>query len=89
MASDTTIVTRVKTALATDPTVATQDINVQSVGGIVYLRGGVYTEAEREAAARVARSVPDVVDVRNMLSIIPIYRGGGVEEMVERRPDRD
>ena len=89
MASDTTIATRVKTALATDPTVATQDINVQVVNGVVYLRGDVYTETERQAAGRVAQSVPDVVAVHNMLTLIPIHRGGTVEEQVERRPGSD
>jgi osmotically-inducible protein OsmY len=48
---------------------AIDGVNVSFVDGTVYLDGEVATERQRLAAERAARSVPDVKQVRNRLSV--------------------
>ncbi len=62
---DATITARVKARFAEDKTVSASRINVETLNGTVQLSGFATDQAEREQAAALARSVPDVKSVRN------------------------
>jgi hyperosmotically inducible periplasmic protein len=62
---DSTITARVKKRFAEDPQVAATRINVETMKGTVQLSGFAASETERARAVQIARSVPDVVNVRN------------------------
>lgn len=62
---DKTISTRVKARMAEDPQVSAMRIQVETLNGTVQLSGFAASDAERSKAAEIARSVPDVKDVRN------------------------
>jgi hyperosmotically inducible periplasmic protein len=62
---DTTITARVKTKMAEDPQVSAMRIDVKTVNGTVQLAGFATSQAEKEAAGRMAAAVPDVKSVRN------------------------
>lgn len=66
---DATITASVKIALAFEPGVAATEINVDTDGGIVTLRGEVDTVAERQLAERVAEDVGSVTEVVNELTL--------------------
>ncbi|HVQ05048.1 MAG TPA: BON domain-containing protein, partial [Burkholderiaceae bacterium] len=50
---------------AEDPEVAATRISVETLKGTVQLSGFATSETERQRAAQLARSVPDVREVRN------------------------
>lgn len=62
---DSTITARVKKRFAEDPEVAATRISVETLKGTVQLSGFATSEGERQRAAQLARSVPDVREVRN------------------------
>lgn len=62
---DATITSRVKARFAEDSQVAATRISVETLKGTVQLSGFATSEAEKNRAAQIARSVPDVRDVRN------------------------
>lgn len=62
---DTTITTKVKTALLNDPQVSGLAINVETFKGTVQLSGFANSEDESQRAAELARSVDGVQSVRN------------------------
>jgi osmotically-inducible protein OsmY len=66
---DSTITARVKKRFAEDPEVAATRINVETMKGTVQLSGFAASESERVRAVQIARSVPDVVDVRNDIMV--------------------
>ncbi len=66
---DAAITASVKIALAFEPGVAATEINVDTDGGIVTLRGEVGTEAERQLAGKVAEDIGSVTEVVNELTI--------------------
>ena len=68
---DTTITTRVKTAMLNDPAVGGLRIDVDTFKGTVTLSGRVKSEAEREKAISLARSIDGVTQVKDALQIIP------------------
>ncbi len=68
---DAGITAKVKTALIDDEMTKASQINVETREGIVQLAGFVNTDAERDRATQVARSVSGVKDVRNDLQIKP------------------
>lgn len=68
---DTTITTRVKTAMLNDENVGGLRIDVDTFKGVVTLSGRVKSEAERQNAVRVARGVSGVVEVKDALQVIP------------------
>ena len=68
---DTTITTRVKTAMLNDPTVGGMRIDVDTFKGVVTLSGRVQSQAEREQAVALARGVDGVTEVKDALQIIP------------------
>ena len=68
---DTTITTRVKTAMLNDPAVGGLRIDVDTFKGVVTLSGAVKTPAERDKAVALARKVGGVTDVKSTLQILP------------------
>lgn len=66
---DATITTRVKTRFAKDPTVSAMRIKVDTMKGVVNLNGTAKSNAERDQAVNLARSVPGVTDVQNNITV--------------------
>ncbi len=66
---DTTITTRVKARFAEDPGVSAMRIQVETLNGTVQLSGFAASQAEKDKAAQVARSVSDVKGVRNNIVV--------------------
>jgi osmotically-inducible protein OsmY len=62
---DSTITARVKAKMAQDPMVSAMRIDVKTVNGTVQLAGFATSQAEKDAAAKMAADVPDVKSVRN------------------------
>jgi osmotically-inducible protein OsmY len=70
---DDLITQRVKTELGENPrTWRIASFNVNTVNGVVTLRGRVSSEEEREALEEVARSVPNVEDVINKVTVTKV-----------------
>jgi hypothetical protein len=72
---DTTITTRVKTAMLNDPAVGGLGIDVDTFKGVVTLSGRVKTESERSQAVALARRVSGVVEVKDALQVLPEGQG--------------
>jgi osmotically-inducible protein OsmY len=68
---DTTITTRVKTAMLNDPAVGGLRIDVDTFKGAVTLSGRVKSQGEHDQALAIARSVNGVTDVKDALQIEP------------------
>ena len=68
---DTTITTRVKTAMLNDPAVGGLAINVDTFKGVVTLSGRVKSADERVQALALARRTTGVVEVKDALQVIP------------------
>src|SRR5687768_7151884 len=68
---DTTITTRVKTAMLNDPAVGGMRIDVDTFKGVVTLSGRVKSPAERDQAIALARSVDGVTQVKDALQVLP------------------
>ena len=68
---DTTITTRVKTAMLNDPAVGGLRIDVDTFKGVVTLSGRVKSQAERDQAIGLARTISGVVEVKDALQVIP------------------
>ena len=68
---DTTITTRVKTAMLNDPAVGGLRIDVDTFKAVVTLSGRVKTQAEHDQAVALARRVNGVSEVKDALQIIP------------------
>lgn len=68
---DTTITTRVKTAMLNDPSVGGLRIDVDTFKGVVTLSGRVKSQAEKEQAISLARMISGVVEVKDALQLIP------------------
>ena len=68
---DTTITTRVKTAMLNDPTVNGTTVDVDTYKGVVTLSGRVKSQAEHDQALAIARHVDGVTDIKDALQIIP------------------
>lgn len=66
---DVTITTKVKAALAEDPTVRARKIDVDTIEGVVTLTGVVDTTIEAERAVEVAREISGVKKVKDNLQI--------------------
>ena len=61
----------VKMEMWTTAGVPSVDIYVDTVDGRVVLSGKVETQAEREAAEKVANTIEGVIEVRNLLQVVP------------------
>jgi osmotically-inducible protein OsmY len=68
---DSTITTRVKTAMLNDPTVGGLRIDVDTFKGVVTLSGRVKSQAEKDQAIAIARKISGVTDVKDSLQVIP------------------
>jgi osmotically-inducible protein OsmY len=68
---DTTITTRVKTAMLNDAAVGGLRIDVDTFKSVVTLSGRVKSQAERDQAIALARSVDGVTQVKDALQVIP------------------
>lgn len=68
---DATITTRVKARFVEDKTVSAARISVETVNGTVQLAGFAPTDAEKTKAGQIARSTPNVKEVRNNIVIEP------------------
>jgi osmotically-inducible protein OsmY len=68
---DGAIVTQVKASLVAEKGVPSSDVNVEVYKGVVLLSGFVKTQAEKDAAGKVAKNVKDVASVRNQLVVHP------------------
>lgn len=66
---DSVVLARVKAALIENDTTKARQINVDVYRGVVQLNGFVDSDAEKSTAARVAKNVEGVRDVRNNLEI--------------------
>lgn len=62
---DTAITTKVKARFAEDPAVSAMSINVETLKGTVQLSGFAKSEAERNAAGRIAAGTQGVKSVKN------------------------
>ncbi|MDX2185863.1 MAG: BON domain-containing protein [Opitutaceae bacterium] len=63
------ITAKVKTALVEDELVRARDVEVTTFKGTVQLSGFVDTQAQKDRATVVARTVPGVNDVKNDLIV--------------------
>ncbi|HSW14174.1 MAG TPA: BON domain-containing protein [Solimonas sp.] len=63
--SDTTLTTKVKTALIRERDLSAMDINVETRNGVVQLSGFVDTLDQQERAFKVAQAVEGVKEVKN------------------------
>jgi hyperosmotically inducible protein len=68
---DTTITTRVKTAMLNDEQVGGLSIDVDTFKGVVTLSGRVESETERTRAIAIARQTSGVVEVKDALQVQP------------------
>jgi hyperosmotically inducible periplasmic protein len=68
---DTTITTRVKTAMLNDPAVGGLRIDVDTFKGAVTLSGRVKSDAEKQQAIALARGINGVTEVKDALQVIP------------------
>jgi osmotically-inducible protein OsmY len=68
---DTTITTRVKTAMLNDPTVGGLRIDVDTFKGVVTLSGRVKSQQEHDQAIALARNIDGVTEVKDALQIMP------------------
>ena len=68
---DTTITTRVKTAMLNDPSVGGLRIDVDTFKGIVTLSGRVKSQAEKAQAVALAQGVLGVAGVKDSLQVTP------------------
>jgi osmotically-inducible protein OsmY len=68
---DATVQTRVKTAILNDPTIGGDQIDVQSVNGVVTLSGVIKAPEHEAHAADLARKVGGVKDVKTALKVQP------------------
>jgi len=66
---DSALTAKVKSALIEDPSTKAGDINVATRQGVVQLSGFVSTQAQKDAATKVAGAVHGVKSVQNGLSI--------------------
>jgi len=66
---DTVITTKVKAAIAQDPTLSALEIKVHTYKGVVQLSGWVDTTAAVERAAKLASEVSGVKEVDNSLIV--------------------
>jgi osmotically-inducible protein OsmY len=66
---DSTITTKVKTAIFNEPSLSVAQINVKTYKGVVQLSGFVDSSADASKAGSVAREVKGVASVDNDLKV--------------------
>ena len=68
---DSTITTRIKAAMADDPTVSATSISVETLQGTVQLSGFAKSRLEKTRAAEIARDTNGVKRVENDIVVRP------------------
>ena len=68
--------TRLKAGLVGEKGVPSGDVNVEVYKGVVLLSGFVKTQAEKDAAGKVAQKTSGVASVRNQIAIHPATSTG-------------
>jgi hyperosmotically inducible protein len=68
---DAGITTSVKSAMASDKTVAASSISVETLNGTVQLSGFAKSQAEKDRAAQIARQAEGVKGVKNNIVVRP------------------
>jgi len=68
---DSVITAGVKTKMLNDPRVAGTSITVETMKGTVMLSGFAKSQAEKDAAASVAKTVEGVKSVKNEITVRP------------------
>jgi hypothetical protein len=68
-AADGTLTAKIKSKMALDDAVEAINIDVDTVGGVVTLRGAVASADERQRAVRLARETDGVTSVVDQLTI--------------------
>lgn len=81
--SDSWITAKTKIALFADSRAPGAAVNIDTKKGMVYLRGKVATDAEKQAAEEITRGIEGVQAVRNELQVVP----GAVKKIVEIKDD--
>jgi hyperosmotically inducible periplasmic protein len=66
---DSALTAKIKSKMALDDSVKALDINVDTTGGVVTLRGSVHSQAERTRAVQLARETKGVTSVNDRLEI--------------------
>ena len=69
--TDDWVTVKIQTALYRDLRFMGRRLSVDTVQGVVTLRGKVDSDADARAAAEIARSVEGVKDVRSDLTVVP------------------
>lgn len=76
---DTAVSARVGSRLIADPDVQRFDIDVDTIAGVVYLRGKVDTQTAKTSAERIARSTDGVQNVVNELKVDATTKGDATD----------
>lgn len=87
---DAVLTARIKTEMTADGRVSPTRVNVDTLNGIVTLKGEVPTQQEKDAAAQVAGKIEGVKRVENQLTVNPATAGTGLptgNEMKEQVKD--
>jgi len=82
--SDSRLTLKTRLALLGDERVSSNNVSVTTAKGVITLRGQVASEAERQAAEAVARTIEGQRAVVNHLTVVP----QAVRTAVERRDDQ-
>ena len=81
--SDADLAKAVKHNLQADPKLAGDKIDVEAKNGVVTLKGTVLQQDEAEEALRLAKSVPNVTQVRSDLELKPTITTSDAENRVD------
>ena len=87
---DAVLTGRIKTEMTADGRVSPTRVNVDTLNGVVTLKGEVPTQQEKDAAAQVAGKIEGVKRVENQLVVNPATAGSGLptgNEMKEQVKD--
>ncbi len=82
--TDSRLTLKTRLALLGDERVSSNNVSVTTAKGVITLRGQVASEAERQAAEAVARTIEGQQAVVNHLTVVP----QAVRTAVERRDDQ-
>jgi hyperosmotically inducible periplasmic protein len=80
---DATLTAKVKAKMIADGRVSATRVNVDSVGGIVTLKGEVPTPQEKSAAEEIAKTVEGVKRVSNEITVNAAVAGSGAPTVDE------
>jgi len=84
---DAVLTARIKTEMTADGRVSPSRVNVDTLNGIVTLKGEGPTQKEKDAAAEIAGKIGGVKRVENQLTVNPATAGSGLptgNEMTDR-----